>query len=60
GIMHDNGLAAWCLSIDTITPEAVIAAIDTHADQRAIIATQRQQWRAQLTQLTISAPSAPE
>ena len=60
GIMHDNGLAAWCLSIDTITPEAVIAAIDTLADQRAIITTQRQRWSAQLAQLTIPAPSAPE
>ena len=60
GIMHDNGLAAWCLSIETITPEAIIAAIDTHADQMPIIANQRQQCIDRLAQLTIPAPSAQE
>lgn len=60
GIMHDNGLAAWCLPIDTITPEAVMTALYTHTDQRTIIATQRQQCIAQLSHLTIPAPSVPE
>lgn len=60
GIMHDNGLGPWCLPIDTITPEAIIAAIDTHADQLAIIAIQRQQCLAQLAQMQISAPSGQE
>ena len=60
GIMHDNGLAAWCLTIDTITPEAVITAIDSHADQIPIIVAQRQKCITQLAQLTIPRPTDQE
>jgi colanic acid/amylovoran biosynthesis protein len=56
GIMHDNGLAAWCIPIDTITPEAIIAAIDSHLNQIPIIAVQRQHCITQLAQLTIPPP----
>lgn len=60
GIMHDNGLAAWCIPIDTITPEAIIAAIDSHLDQIPIIAVQRQHCITQLAQLTIPPPTDQE
>lgn len=60
GIMHDNGLGAWCLPIDTITPEAIISAIVTHTNQLTIIDQQRQQCIALLKQLHIPAPIDPE
>lgn len=58
GIMHDIGLEAWCLAIDTLTPEAVIHAVDTAATQLPIIAAQRQQQVDTLHTLTIP-PTAP-
>jgi polysaccharide pyruvyl transferase WcaK-like protein/O-antigen/teichoic acid export membrane protein len=60
GIMYDAGLAAWCITIDTITPEAIIAAIDSHHDQLSIIAVQRQQSTTQLAQLTIPSTTDQE
>ena len=39
GIMHDIGLANWCLDIATATPADIIAAIDCRDAQLPLIAT---------------------
>jgi polysaccharide pyruvyl transferase WcaK-like protein len=39
GIMADMGLGAWCLDIDTATPNDIIAAIDNRDAQLPLIAT---------------------
>ena len=39
GIMADMGLGAWCLDIDTATPNDIIVAIDSRAAQLPLITT---------------------
>lgn len=39
GIMADMGLGAWCLDIDTATPNDIIVAIDSRDAQLPLIAT---------------------
>lgn len=60
GMMHDMGLAAWCLPIDTLTPEALFTAIDTHRAQLPRVAQHAAMHRVHLATLTIPPPTPSE